>query len=99
PFGGFIAKLTILKGFASIEQYSIIAIILIISVVEAVYFFRLLGYRYDSQPKEDIKIPLVQKLTLGFIAFIILYLGVYPNWLLDISHLVASSFLKGVANV
>lgn len=99
PFGGFIAKLTILKGFASIEQYGIIAIILIISVVEAVYFFRLLGYRYDDQPKKDIKIPLVQKLSLGFIAFTLFYLGVYPNWLLDISQLVASSFLKGVANV
>jgi len=99
PFGGFIAKLTILKGFASIEQYSIIAIILIISVVEAVYFFRLLGYRYENQAKEDIKIPLVQKLSLGFIAITIFYLGVYPDWLLDISHFVASSFLKGVANV
>ncbi|MEA3513460.1 MAG: proton-conducting transporter membrane subunit [Campylobacterota bacterium] len=101
PFGGFIAKLTILKGLASLQEYLIIGIILVISLVEAVYFFRLLGYTRETTDinKKDIQIPFIQKSILSFIAILILYLGISPQEFLSICFDVASLFLEGAKDV
>jgi formate hydrogenlyase subunit 3/multisubunit Na+/H+ antiporter MnhD subunit len=96
PFGGFIAKLTILSGLAGVGAYIMMGAILVISLVEAVYLFRLLSYTKDTQPKVKISIPLLQKAILASIAFAIIYFGIFPNALLDISQQVASSIIGGV---
>ena len=98
PFGGFIAKLTILKGLVSIEEYLMIGLILTLSLVEATYFFRLLGNTRSSETKIDITIPIVQKTVLGFVAILILYFGIFPEMLLDISK-DAAIYILGGANV
>jgi len=96
PFGGFIAKLALLAGLASVGAYTMIGAILLISLVEAVYLFRLLSYTRDTQTKTSISIPILQKIVLGSIALVIIYLGIYPNALLDISMQVASSIIGGI---
>jgi len=99
PFGGFIAKLTILKGLASLEAYMMIGVILIVSLVEAVYFFRLLALTQQSSQKELIQIPLLKKSVLAFLATMIVYFGIFPNDLLGVCQNVASSLLAGAGNV
>ena len=99
PFGGFIAKLTILKGLASLEAYMMIGVILIVSLVEAVYFFRLLALTQQSSQKELIQIPLLKKSVLAFLATMIVYFGIFPDDLLGVCQNVASSLLAGAGNV
>ncbi len=99
PFGGFIAKLTILKGLASMGEFLMIGVILTLSLVEATYFFRLLGNSRSSETKIDITIPIIQKTVLGFIALLILYFGIFPDTLLDISKDAAFYILGGKADV
>ncbi len=99
PFGGFIAKLTILKGLASIKEYFMIGTILVISLVEAVYFFRLLGVTQKSSTKENIKIALLKKSVLTLLATTIIYFGIFPDDLLGICEIVATTIIGGGANV
>jgi len=99
PFGGFIAKLTILKGLASLEAYMMIGVILIVSLAEAVYFFRLLALTQQSSQKELIQIPLLKKSVLAFLATMIVYFGIFPDDLLGVCQNVASSLLAGAGNV
>lgn len=94
PFGGFIAKLTILKGLIEINHIFIIITILTISIVEAVYFFRLLSLNKNSSKEIVIKVPFLQKIVLGLLAFSLLYFGLQSEMLLSICQ-DASLFLLG----
>ncbi len=96
PFGGFIAKLTILKGLVAVEAYIMVGLILLISLVEAVYFFRLLGSYQKGSTKESIEIPLLKKVVLAILATMIIYFGIFPDNLLNISNSVASTLIGGV---
>lgn len=93
PFGGFIAKLTILKGLSSIEAYGMMAVILTVSLIEAVYFFRLLGSTRAEKSKERIVIPLTQKALLALMAMTILYFGLFPELLLNFCQNVATTLI------
>ena len=95
PFGGFIAKLTILKGLASLEAYLMIGAILVISLVEAVYFFRLLGMNRAKEEQTTIEITLLQKVLLALMATLIIYFGLFPDTLLSISQSVANTLIGG----
>jgi formate hydrogenlyase subunit 3/multisubunit Na+/H+ antiporter MnhD subunit len=98
PFGGFIAKLTILVGLGSLKEYFIIAGILVISLIEAIYLFRIIGLTRSSGDKVKLEISFSQKAVLGLIALIIIYTGLYPEMLLNISQEVARTIL-GVRGV
>jgi len=99
PFAGFVAKLTILKGFASMGAYWVVGSILAISLIEATYFFRLLSVNRKSQKTAEIEVPLFQKIMLSLLALLLLYLGVFPQGLLAICTDVANLFMQGVLNV
>jgi len=99
PFGGFIAKLTILKGLIGLQAYFMVAAILLISLVEAVYLFRLLGGAFGrqraTQPKVTLEISLIQKILLGLMALMILYTGLFPDTLLSFCGDAATALLGG----
>ena len=103
PFGGFVAKLTILSGLGNLQEYIIIGAILLISLIEATYLFRIISLTRTTNTEKNIKkislnIPILQKIVLSFIAFIIIYIGINPHTLLMISQSVAESLL-GISNV
>ncbi len=99
PFGGFIAKLTILSGLATLQEFILIGAILVISLVEAVYLFRIIANtRVVNKEKVTLQIPFLQKIVLSFIAFIIIYFGIFPDSILYISQEVANAML-GMDNV
>jgi formate hydrogenlyase subunit 3/multisubunit Na+/H+ antiporter MnhD subunit len=100
PFGGFIAKLTILSGLATLQEYTIIGSILLISLIEATYLFRILSFiRVEKSNKTAIEVPFLQKFVLSIIALVIIYFGLFPDMMLNISQNIASSLLEGVKNV
>jgi multicomponent Na+:H+ antiporter subunit D len=94
PFGGFIAKLTILEGLSMIKAYSFIGLILIISIVEAVYFFRLLSFNMRKEDPKTLQISFLQKIVLTAISLALLYLGVFPDTFMHICQEGADSFLR-----
>ena len=93
PFGGFIAKLTILTGLASMQEYLIVSAILIISLIEATYLFRIIANLKDST-QTDVAIPFLQKIVLVFIAFIIIYFGISPDTIIELSQDIAKSMME-----
>ena len=99
PFAGFIAKLTILKGFAGMGAYGIIGGILAISLVEATYFFRLLSAHQRSKKTAAIAVPLLPKIMLSLLALSLLYLGLFPQGLLSFCTDAAQILMQGVVHV
>ena len=96
PFAGFIAKLTILNGLVLDKDYIFVVAILIISLIEATYIFRLLGLNRDREKKEKLEIDLNKKILLSLLAIIIIYLGVSPQPFISICRDVALTFIGGV---
>jgi len=99
PFAGFIAKLTILKGFAGIGSYWIVGAVLAISLVEATYFFRLLSTHQRSKKTTEIETSMTQKIMLSLLAITLLYLGLFPQGLLDFCTDAAQTLMQGVIHV
>ena len=96
PFGGFIAKLTILNGLVVEKEYIFIVAILIISLIEATYIFRLLGLNRREEKREKLEIDLHKKIVLSALATLIIYLGVSPEPFISICKDVALAFIGGV---
>ena len=79
PFSGFVGKILILEGFAKVHNYFAIAFILGVSVIEAVYFFRLIAMMVKSKTdKTVIQVGLLNKAILTLLIFLIILFGVYP---------------------
>jgi len=81
------------------EAYGVVGAILAISLVEATYFFRLLSVHQRSQKSAEIQIPLLQKTMLSLLALAILYLGLFPQGLLDFCTDAAQTLIQGVIHV
>ncbi len=96
PFAGFIAKLTILNGLVFEKEYIFIVAILIISLIEATYIFRLLGLNRREEKREKLEIDLHKKIVLSALATLIIYLGVSPEPFISICKDVALAFIGGV---
>ncbi|MBN2894874.1 MAG: hypothetical protein JXK05_03160 [Campylobacterales bacterium] len=95
PFAGFVAKLSILTGLASLEAYGAVALILLISLIEAAYLFRLLtGFRQGTG-KERLYVAWSHKLLLGFMVLLLLGFGLMPEPLLQLCQAAAASMLGG----
>jgi len=98
PFGGFIAKLTILEGLITKSEYILVGAILVISLIEAVYLFKLLGMSREAGEKSSLDIPILKRGVLSIMALSIIYLGIFPELFLQICKSVALA-LVGVDNV
>ena len=87
-FAGFIGKFLVLKSFAAEQIFSIVSIIIIASLLEAIYYFKLIGFMFEKSAKKDnIKIGLTHKIIFLLLTFLILVIGIMPfvisNFLLD----------------
>ncbi len=94
PFSGFVGKILILKGFAIAHNYIAIAFILLISIVEAVYFFRLIALMLDKKrTKTSVPVSFVNYAVLSIFASLILLFGVYPSLLIHFTDLATNALL------
>jgi len=89
-FAGFIGKFLALKSFAVEGLFVVLAIIIIGSLIEAVYYFKLAGFMFaKGEKREPLKIALAQKTLFGLLAFSLILIGIAPitisGFLLDAS--------------
>jgi proton-translocating NADH-quinone oxidoreductase chain N len=78
-FAGFIGKFLVLKSFALEGMFGVLTIIIIGSLIEAVYYFKLAGYMFEKgEKREALKISFGQKSLFGFLAFSLILVGIAP---------------------
>ena len=107
PFSGFWSKLYVLSAAADKNMIMLIVTILAVSVVEIVYYFRVIGKLYFSEEKGDIEIykPTPQALiAMSALGITIIVVGFYPDLVSGYFHNAAdilldkASYIKFVLN-
>ncbi len=107
PFSGFWSKLYILTAAADKEMIFLILAILAVSIVEIVYYFRVVSNLYFAEDKEHIDIykPSTNALiAMGILGVSIIVIGVYPDLITGYLHNAAdilldkASYIKFVLN-
>ena len=94
PFSGFIGKILILEGFALSHNYAAVAFILLVSIIEAIYFFRLTAMMLDKKrAKVGVKVGSINYIILTLLAVLIVLFGVYPSLLIHYTDLAANALL------
>jgi proton-translocating NADH-quinone oxidoreductase chain N len=83
PLLGFTGKFLSLKSFAMSGEFGALAIIIIASVIESVYYFKLVGLLLDRESqREPISISAIQKSILTLLIAILIVVGVAP-WIIS----------------
>jgi len=95
-FSGFIGKFLALKSFAVEGAFTVLVIVVVGSLLEAIYYFKLVGFMFSKDEKrEELKISFRQKVLFGFLASVLLLIGIVPmtisNFLLDASSTMLDS--------
>ncbi len=95
-FAGFIGKFLALKSFAVEGAFTVLVIVVVGSLLEAIYYFKLVGFMFSKDEKrEELKISFRQKVLFGFLASVLLLIGIVPmtisSFLLDASSVMLDS--------
>ncbi len=78
-FAGFIGKFLVLKSLAVSGVLGALVIIVIASLLEAVYYFKLIGFMFSkSEKKEKLSIGISQKIIFSLLAFLLIFVGILP---------------------
>jgi multicomponent Na+:H+ antiporter subunit D len=78
-FAGFVGKFLLFKNLAVGGLFGILAILVFASLLEAVYYFKLVGFMFSKGEKKPlIKIDFTQKFVLSLLAFVLFLVGVAP---------------------
>jgi len=102
PFSGFWSKLYLLMSAADSHMFLLIAVILIMAVVEIVYYFRVVGKLYYSKETTDIEVtkPSINgMLVIAFLGLLILAVGFYPDLITGYLHQAADSLMDKTAYI
>ncbi len=83
PFSGFWSRLYLLLAAADKELIYLIAIILIIAVIEIVYYFRVINKLYFKDIKvksDDVQKPSINAvISMSILGILIIAIGIYPD--------------------
>lgn len=91
-FAGFVGKFLTLKALAVNGMIGVLIIIVIASLLEAVYYFKLTGFMFSKNSKNSVlNINLTHKIIFSFLAFLLIAVGIFP--------IVISNFLQDGANI
>jgi formate hydrogenlyase subunit 3/multisubunit Na+/H+ antiporter MnhD subunit len=96
PFAGFWSKLYILMATADSGLYALMATILAVSIIELVYYLRVLGRLYFGKPQNNV---ILQKPTFGGIlsmtvlGIAIVAIGFHPDLVSSFIHNAADTLL------
>ena len=92
PMVGFYAKLAVIKSVISVDLISVAIIAVLMSVVGAYYYLRMIKVMYFDAPVEQHKIQAPQDMCimLSSNALIVLGLGIFPGSLMAICSSVFS---------
>ncbi len=90
PLVGFYAKLTILKSIVDINLISVAIVAVLMSVIGAFYYLRIIKVMYFDKPVEQIPLqaPIDMRVMISVNVLTMLVLGVFPDTLLTICNTV-----------
>ncbi|MEA2099662.1 MAG: proton-conducting transporter membrane subunit [Campylobacterota bacterium] len=78
-FAGFIGKFLVLKSLGVAGMITVLFIIIIASLLEAVYYFKLIGFMFEKGKREEtINISFTQKFVFSLLAVLLILVGVAP---------------------
>lgn len=78
-FAGFVGKFLVLKSLIVDGMLGVLVIIIIASLLESVYYFKLAGYMFEKgEKKEALHVSLIQKLVFTLLAVFIMLIGLTP---------------------
>jgi len=86
PFSGFWGKLYLLMASADANLLALIALILVVSVIEIVYYFRVVNGLYFKKSEAEIEAKKPSwnaSVAMVILAATIILVGVYPNLIYD----------------
>jgi len=86
PTVGFYAKVGILQSLIVIDQVWLAGVAVFFSVIGAFYYLRVVKTMYFDAPADPSPVPVQadMKVAFSFNALIILALGLFPEWLLNL---------------
>ena len=96
PLIGFYAKWIVLSELINAEMLSVSIIAIIMSVIAAFYYLRVVWYMYFEKTELPVMkkgSSLIQKSTLSVIGAMILLIGLYPSPIIDFCKLIISPFI------
>jgi len=84
PLVGFYAKLAVIKSIVDIELMSVAIVVVLMSVIGAFYYLRVIKVMYFDAPEEDtvIDAPLDMQVMVSANAVTVLGLGIFPGALM-----------------
>jgi NADH-quinone oxidoreductase subunit N len=85
-FVGFFAKFAILQAVIAAERYWLAGVAVMMSLVGAFYYLRIVKVMYFDQPKDDAQIPapLDTRILMSANGLAVIGLGIFPNGLMYI---------------
>lgn len=92
PFVGFYAKLTVIKAVVDINLISVAIVAVLMSVIGAFYYLRIIKVMYFEQPVEQHKLeaPADMRIMISVNALAVFALGLFPGSLMAICAAVFS---------
>jgi len=77
-------------------MFGVLTIIIVGSLIEAVYYFKLAGFMFSKDEKKELlHISLIQKAAFLFATLVLIMIGIAPmiisNFLLDAAHAMIDS--------
>jgi len=96
PFIGFYAKWIVLSELINADMITIALITIIMSVIAAFYYIRVVWYMYfekNDLPVMQLTSNILQKTSFSITGLSILFIGFYPSPIIDFCKLIISPFL------
>jgi NADH-quinone oxidoreductase subunit N len=99
PTVGFYSKLSILQAIVQIHQLPLAVFAVVMSMVGAFYYLRVVKLMYFDTPAEmaPIRAPIDMRLLLGLNALAVLALGIMPSGLMGVCVNAISALMSGGA--
>ncbi len=78
-FAGFVGKFLVLKSLITSGMLGVLVMIIIASLLETVYYFKLTGYMFVKAKREEaLHVSLIQKSVFALLAILLVLIGVVP---------------------
>ncbi len=98
PTVGFMGKFGVFLALIANNVWWLAVILVITSIVSAGYYLRIVAYMYMYEPimEERFNLNVYEKFTIGFLAILVIVIGIYPTVFWEISNVLASVLVMNV---
>lgn len=96
PLAGFFAKFYVFRAAINAELYALAVLGVVISVIGAYYYLRIVKIMYLDAPDDEVNLPMPRNLSLlsGVSTALVIFFFIYPKPLVHVVDNAAEAFLK-----